>query len=310
MLMQGWADAPSTGAYQSHEVLPIFKAAAADTLFLPLCVRKSISSGDQVTVPIAGLLDEPSNSALDESLSIPLDKLTITAKTIDMEERGRGVVMTKKALVRSPVDLLEIHRDRVAKQMALDMDAVAADAFQTAYLKYTATGAAAYTLATAGSCTTNAVSNPNFWHIRKMRDLAYQTYRMPKRSNGKYAFVCTSRAKRGILMDPEFLEINKGAGEGRFAESRVGTIEDVEILEENHTLDDQLGTGNDVGEGLFIADEAVYYAVLQMPEIHYDATEDFGRFVKLAWFGDYGFGTSTNSANAGQARIIHFTSQT
>jgi hypothetical protein len=309
MLFQGWADAPSQGAYKSHEVLPVFKQAAADTLFLPLCIRKSISSGEEVTIPAAGLLDEPSNSELQEDLSIPLDKLTITAKTIPMKERGRGVVVTKKALTRSPIELLEIHRDRIAKQMAFDMDSVAAAAFKEGKLKYAATGAASYVLATNGACVTNATSNPNFWHIRKMRDLAYQTYHMPKRSNGKYSFVCSTAAKRGILMDPEFLEINKFSGEGRFAQSRVGVIEDVEIIEGNHALDDAMGTGNDVGEGIFIADEAVFYAVLMMPEIHYDATEDFGRFVKLAWYGDYGFGTSTDSANAGFARLIHFTSQ-
>lgn len=310
MLHQGWADAPTTGAYQSHTVAPIFKQAAADTYFLPLCVRRSISSGDEITVPLGGLLDEPSNSALDESTSIPLDKLTITAKTIGMTERGRGVVWTKKAATRSPIDLVELHRDRLAKQMALDMDSLACDAFQTAQLKYQANGAASYALATGGSATTAATSNPNFWHIRKMRDLAYGTYFMPKRSNGKYTFVTTVNGKRGILMDPEFLAIHAPTGSSIFEQSRVGTIEDVEIVEVNHGLDNGMGSNNDIGEGLFIADEAVYYAVLSMPSIHYDATEDFGRFVKLAWFGDYGFGTSTDSNAAGYARILHFTSST
>ena len=307
-LHQGWADAPTTGAYQSHTVAPIFKQAAADTFFLPLCDRRSISSGDEITVPIGGLLDEPSNSALDESLSIPLDKLTITAKTIGMEERGRGVVWTKKAATRSPIDLVELHRDRLSKQMSLDMDSLACDAFQAAQLKYQATGAASYVMATAGAANTAATSNPNFWHIRKMRDLAYSTYLMKPRSNGKYIYVTATAGKRGILMDPEFLAIHAPTGSSIFERSKVGTIEDVEIAEVNHGLSNTLGSSDDIGEGLFIADEAVYYAVLSMPSVHYDATEDFGRFVKLAWFGDYGFGTSTDSASAGLARILHFTS--
>jgi N4-gp56 family major capsid protein len=249
---------------------------------------------------------------LDENVSIPLDKLTITSKTITMYERGRGTMVSKKAMSRSPIDLLAIHRDAIAKQMAHDMDILLADAFTSGQLKYTATGPAAYTLATAGTCTTNATTNPNFYHIRKMRDLAFQTYTMPTRANGLYTFIGTTTAIRGILDDPEFLEINKYGNAGTFTGNSVGTIAGVEIVENQNSnaLDDALGTGNDVGEGVFIADEAVYYAVLDEPSIHYDATHDHGRYVSIAWYGDWGAGTSTDSANAGFARLIHFTSQT
>jgi len=306
---QGWADAPATGAYKSHEVADVFRQAVEDTIWLPFAKRLSIASGEALTLPIRSRLAEPSNSALSEELSIPLDKLTITAKTITLVERGRGVMVSKKNMNRSPLDMLAEHRAALAEQMQLDMDTILSAAFQSGQLKYVPTGAASYNLATNGTAATAALANANFYHIRKMRDLAFRTYLMPKIGDS-YKFVVSTAGIRGILDDPEFLEINKNGNAAVFAKNLVGRIADVDILEDNHTLDDAMGTNNDCGEGVFIARDAVAYAVQQMPEIHYDATEDFGRFVKLAWYGDWAAGTTTDSATAGLVRLIHFSSNT
>jgi N4-gp56 family major capsid protein len=312
MSFQSWADAPSTGAYTSHEVVEVFKQAIPKILFLPFATKRNVVSGDTLTVPIAGTLAQPTSSALDENLSIPLDKLTITAKTIALTERGRGTMVSQKAMSRSPIDLLSIHKEAIAKQMAFDMDIVLAAAFKLGKLKYVATGPASYNLAVNGTAATGATNNPNFYHIRKMRDLAFQTYTMPPRGSGLYTFIGTTTALRGIKDDPEFIEINKGGGQSNFAGNAIGTLSGVEFVENQNgsALDDAMGSSNDVGEGIFIADEAVYYAVLDQPTIHYDATHDHGRYVSVAWYGDWGAGTSTDVATAGFVRLIHFTSST
>ena len=307
---QGWADAPSTGAYKSHEVIDVFKQAVPKVLFLPYAKRVNIPSGESLTVPITSTLAVPTSSALDENLSIPLDKLTVTAKTISLYERGRGTMISRKAMSRSPIDLLPIHREAIADQMALDFDAVLAAAFKLGQLQYVATGPASYNLATNGTAATTCLANPNFYHIRKMRDLAFQTYTMPTRDNGLYTFIGTTTAIRGILDDPEFLAIHSPTQPGMFSGNAVGTIAGVEIVENQNSgaLDDSIGSGNAFGEGVFIAKDAVYYAILDQPTIHYDATHDHGRYVSIAWYGDWGAGTSTDSANAGLVRLIHFTS--
>ena len=302
---QGWADSPSTGAYQEHEVSEVFRQAIEQTVWLPYAERLSISSGQSVTIPIRGRLSEPSNSQLSESQSIPLDKLTITSKTLDLAERGRGVMVSKKAMNRSPIDLLSEHRMALAEQMALDMDTVLSTAFQSGQLKYAPTGPASYNLATGGTFGAAALSNPNFYHIRKMRDLAFRTYFMPKRSNGKFVYVSSTAGVRGILDDPEFLEINRNGNSSVFQKNMAGTIADVMIVEDNHGLSDGVGTNSDVGEGVFIARDAVKYAILQAPSIHYDATHDHGRFTSLAWYCDLGAETSTDVGTAGFARLIH-----
>lgn len=308
---QGWADAPSTGAYQEHEVLPVFRTAVADTLFFPRAIRKPLRSGDAATVPIFGALARPSGgTALSESLSIPLDKVSITTKSVDLQERGRGVMVSRIAQNRSPIDLLQEHQRVLSEQLALDLDSVAATAFKGGQLVYAATGAASYNLATSGSAGAAAVSNANFFHIRKMRDLAVRSYHMPKLGNGGYEFIVSTSGIRGILDDPEFLEINSRGNPDIFKKNMVGRIADVDIIECNHddALDDDVGTNSDVGEGVFIARDAVYLIMSEMPSIHWDRTHDHGRYTSLAWHGDYGMEPSTDSSNDGQARLIYFSS--
>jgi N4-gp56 family major capsid protein len=304
--MQGWADAPSTGAYDEQEVAPVFAQAVKSSLWQPLAKRVNISGGYTVTVPIRGALSEPSNSALTESLSIPLDKLTITAKAITMVERGRGVMVSQKDVRRSPIDLLSEHQTALAEQMGLDMDTVFDVAFTGGKLIYQANGPASYVLVTNGTANTSATNQLNFYHVRKMRDLAFSTYTMPKLPDGTYKLVAATAGIRGILDDPEFLEINKGSNASVFESNRVGRIADVEVIEEQHTLSNAMGTNTDIGQAVFIAKDAVYYAMLEAPSIHWDRTWDHGRFTSLAWYGDWGCGTSTDSANAGLVRLIHF----
>lgn len=305
-LLQSWADAPATGAYQEQEIGETVRQAVEQMVWLPLAKREPISSGQSVTVPLRGRLAEPTSDLLTESVSIPLDKLTISAKVITLQERGRGLKISRKNINRSPIDLLAEHRMAIAEQMSLSFDKrLSEDGFQSGQLKYAPTGAASFTLATSGSFTAAALSNVNFYHITKLRDLAYRTYLMPKMDNGKYVYVSSTAGIRGIMDDPKFIQINAPQNASKFESNLVGTIHDVEIREENHTLSDSVGTNSDVAEGVFIANDAVRYAMIQSPQIYFDQTEDFGRFMKLAWYGDFGVGPSTDSSSAGFARLIH-----
>lgn len=308
-LFQGWADSPSTGAYQEQDVMEVFRQAVADTVWLPFARKVNISSGQSVTIPIRSADAEPTDASLAESESIPIDKLTITANTISPDERGRALQITRKAMNRSPIDLLGEHKMALAEQMSLDMDTQLSNAFQSGKLKYAPTGAASYTLSATGSFTAAALSNLNFYHVRKLRDLAFRTYLMPKLPNGRYALVASTAGVRGILDDPEFLEINSRSNAETFSKNQAGTIADVQIFEDNHGLSDSVGTNSDVGEAVFISRDSVYYAIITAPSIKYDASEtmatSFGRFVSLAWYADWAAAPSTTSASSGYVRLIH-----
>lgn len=304
---QGWADAPATGAYESHLVAPIFRQAVAETTFVPLASRIPYTSGEAATIPIRGSMSLRSGgSSLSEHVSIPLQKLSITSKTITLQERGDGLMVSEQAMRRSPIELLKEHEEALMENLRLDMDKVFATQFKAAKLVYTPTGAASYNLATGGTAGAAAVSNINFYHLRKLRDLARRTYLMPAFEDGLFRLVISTSGFRSILEDPERVELQSGAGIGALAAPRRIRFEDVIVIESNHddALDDDVGTNSDVGEAVFIARDAVRYVMAKMPSIRYDRTHDHGRFVSLVWVGDYAVGTSTDSANAGLARLI------
>lgn len=306
-LLQDWASAPSQGAYPEHEFAPILRQAVEQMVFQQFANQVDIKSGQSVTIPTVGRLAEPTSTLLNESTSIPIDKLSITAKTIEMQERGRAVHISRKAMNRSPIDLLAEHRDRISEQMALTMDKVLSEnGFQSGQLKYAPTGSATYNLGTSGSFGAAALSNINFWHLQKLRDLAYRTYFMPKMPNGKFSLVLSTAGIREIQNDPQYIQINSPQNSGVFSQNKIQmSLFDIDIYEDNHTLSDTVGTNSDVAEGVFIAKDAVWYAILQNPSVHYDASEDLGRFVKLGWYGDWNAGPTSDTATAGLARLIH-----
>lgn len=306
---QGWADAPAQGAYTEHEVAPVFEQAIAETQFVKLADRVPYQSGESVTLPAISDLDVPTSDLLSESQSIPLDKLTITAKTISLNERGRGVMLSMKNAGRSPLELMNLHKKRLQEQLELSMDLNFATAFKASQLVYVPTGVASYDLATNGSAGAAAVSNINFYHLRKLRDLARRSYLMPKLEGNAYKLILSTAGFRSILDDPEAISLNQGRGfDSLMGPSRV-KIEDVIVEECIHdaALDDNIGTNSDVAEGVFIAREAVKFAMGKMPTISYER-HDHDRYISLAWWGDYAVGQSTDSANAGFARSIYITS--
>jgi hypothetical protein len=303
-----WVDAPSTGSYTSHEIAPVFKQAVADSLFMSRAKRVPMGSGDTLTIPSLSDVDIPSgSSAVGELTSIPLDLMTVSATTVSLTERARGLMISERNMRRSPIELLMANEEALRDQLRLDLDRVFADAFTSGKLKYVATGAASYDLAVDGTAADTAASPANFYHIRKMRDIAYRDYLMPKINGNFYEFIASTASIRGILSDPEFLAIHAPTQPGMFESNVVGRIADVKIVECNHdnALDDDIETG--VGEGVFIAKDAVLFAMLQDPSIRYE-WHDHKRFVSLAWVCDLGVGLPNITANAGFARLIHFTS--
>jgi len=303
-----WADAPAQGAYQSHTIAPVFTQAVADTLFMSRATRSQISSGGELTIPSVSKVDLPSDTKVGELTSVPLDLMTVSATTVSMFERARGLLVSERNMRRSPIELLDHVKRTLSEQLSLDLDRVFAEAFKSGKLKYVATGAASYNLAVNGSAAAAALSPANFYHIRKMRDIAYRDYLMPK-IGGSFEFIASTQSIRGILSDPEFLAINAPTRPDVFSGSKVGRINEVDIFECNHdeALDDDIGTNSNVGEGVFIAKDAVLYGMLADPSIRWEK-HDHERFVSLAWVCDYGVGLPNITANAGFARLIHFTS--
>jgi hypothetical protein len=63
-----------------------------------------------------------------------------------------------------------------------------------------------------------------------------------------------------------------------------------------------------LGEGVIFGADAVTMAVAVDPELRAEPPRDFGRQKAVAWYGILEFGQVWDTANPGEARIIHLAS--
>ena len=87
-------------------------------------------------------------------------------------------------------------------------------------------------------------------------------------------------------------------------------MENIRFIEVNHTsaLSASLGASGVLGEGVFFGQDAVAMALVEDPELRAGIPEDYGRRKSVAWYGILEFGVIWDTANAGEARIVHLTS--
>lgn len=313
---QFWgSDAPSVGAYKENQVAEVFKPAGFAALLFQLADKRRVAMGESLTVPAYENLSFPSSTSLDEDQPIPLSKLTISAKTISMDERGRAVAVTGKTQNRSPWDVLQGHRDAIAEMMRRELEEVISTALKTMPVKYVATGAATQTITTNGTPGAAATTNPNIYHMQNIGNYLSDNLRVPMDPRfGAYVGVFRGNGIFSIQRDPEYRELNRGLGLSPIENLRVGQIGDIVLFKHNddRVLSNSIGVSSDVSEGFVMGDQAVLFGFIQQIGLRFDFSEskatDFGRFKYIAWMGDYGAGIYSDSANADLVRGLHWSS--
>jgi len=112
------------------------------------------------------------------------------------------------------------------------------------------------------------------------------------------------------MSDPAWENWQKYTDPSKKFNSEVGRMENIRFVEINNTaaLSGTLGTGGVLGEGVIFGEDAVSMAVAEDPELRAELPKDFGRSLAVAWYGILEFGIVWDTANAGEARIIHVTS--
>lgn len=313
--MQG-TDTP-TGVIRDHAILgEVFMQSAYQAKLFSLADKRKVASGNSVTIPSILELDQPTSLVLAEDQPIPLSKLSITSKAINVSERGRGISVTHLAQSRipSPIDLLNSCKEQLAQLISRDLEKVCATALKTTQLKYVPTGVASQTITTNGTAGAAALANINVYHLRYLSNYMQDDLRIPmnKQFNG-YVGVFRGNGLLSVQLDPEFTQIHQGLPDA-FASLKVGRIADVVLfpINDSNVLDNAIGTNNDVSEGILMGDQAVVFGIIDEFKVAYDLSEskatDFGRFKYVAYRGDFGAGLYNDSANAGLVRSIHVTS--
>lgn len=305
-------DAP-TGVYKSHAMSRrLYMAAIEDSKFMDFVQpvdgfgRKS---GETVTLTRVSNITEPTDPDLSEGIRISEDEFAISTVSITVSELGRAIPYTSLSMDLSSFDLENPIQKKLMEQMKLALDTKVATAYKTCKVKYIPTGDAAGTFDTDGTASTAATANMNIYHVEEIVDYLYDTLHCPTYDGDDYVGIFRRLGIRGIKRDPEWEEWHKYTNPQAKFNGEVGRIEGCRFVETNHANAlGKVGTGSVLGEGVVFGADGVAMAEALTPELRAAIPQDFGRAKSVAWYGILNFGVIWDTANAGEARIVHVAS--
>jgi N4-gp56 family major capsid protein len=311
-------DAP-TGVYKSHQMSnDLREAAIAKTVVMPFVALEDGSGkkvGETVTVTRVSNISVPTNARIAESDQIPEDSITMSTTAVTMVEWGRSVPFTSLNQDLSKFDPENKIQRQLKNQLALVLDTAAATEMTSSNVKVKGipNGIATLTFDTDGTPSTASTVNLNYYHLERIRDYMVDTLLVPGYyENGDYAGLCSTQACRGLKDDPKFESWNQYTSADKKANSELGRIEQIRIIESNNTnaFSKNLGTNTNTGESVFFGEDFCTMAVAQDPELRVQVNkgQDYGRQHGVAWYGILEFLTVWNTASAGEARGVHLTS--
>jgi len=312
-----WEGDAAAGVLKNHALSSkIREAAIAGSRFMgyvdtePNYGRRK---GESVTITRVRNLDEPTDPTFGERDRVPIDTFRESTTSITVSYWGRGVEYSEQADLLHHFDLTDKIQRKLKQQMQLALDTGAAVAFKAGKIKYIPTSLTGGTFDTDGTASTTALENLSITHLRVIRDYMSDTLHVPGwRGGDRFTALCSTKACRGLKSDPEWSTwmAPQNAQQG-FVRGMLGTIEDIDIVEVNHTnaLSNTKGSGSVLGEAVFFGDDAVAMALVLDPELRAAIPGNFGLNHAVAWVGMLAFGQIWgDSANDGEARVVHVTS--
>lgn len=319
MAQHSWViDAP-TGVYKNHDLSSKLRMASIKEAKFMQFVKPEEGygkkKGESVTITRVSNVTVPSDDTLSESARISEDTLSLSTQAITVAERGRAIPYTKLSTDLAAFDLASAIQKKLKDQLKLRMDITAATAFKAGKILAIPTGISTTTFETDGGASNTAASNLNMYHVESIRDYMFSTLNIAPYVDDDYVCILITQAKRGLLRDPAWVDWKKYTDPSAKFNGEIGRIENTRFIETNHTsaLSDGLGTGDIMGEAVFFGEDPVTMAVAEDPHLiaEENVGHDFGRSKSVAWYGIYGFGQIwSDSANAGEARVVYMTSQT
>lgn len=319
MAQHSWVSDGPSGVYKNHDLSSKLRMASIKAAKFMQFVKPEEGygkkKGESVTITRVSNVTVPSDDTLSELNRIPEDTLSLSTQAITVAERGRAIPYTKLSVDLSHFDLGNAIQAKLRDQLKLRMDISAAVAFKDGQILAIPTGVSETTFETDGAATNTAASNLNMFHVESIRDYMFSTLNIAPYMGDDYVCVLVTQAKRGLMRDPSWVDWKKYTDPEAKFNGEIGRIENIRFVETNHTsaLAENLGTGDVLGEAVFFGEDPVSMAVAEDPHLiaEENVGNDFGRSKSVAWYGIYGFAQIwTDSANAGEARVVYLTSAT
>lgn len=307
-------DAP-TGTYKNFTLSDDLRYAAIANAVFAAHVRPEPGfgrkKGEVVTITRVKNIPEPTSGQLQETTKIPIDPFALSTVSITVKEWGRGVEYNNLHEELSKYDITAPIQRKLRDQMKLVLDTAAALAFKAAKVVFVPTSFTGGTFYTNGAAGTQALVNLTYDHMGVIRDYLKATIHTPFYEDDNYIGIGNTKALRGIKQDPNFQQLTMYLKPGDLVyRSEVGMVENIRWIESTHSqaLSGSLGAGSILGEAVIFGEDAVALAEVETPELRAAIPGDFGRQKAVAWYGILQYGIIWDTANDGEARIVHVSS--
>lgn len=314
MAQTTWTTDVPSGVMKNHQLSSELRhAAIAETKFLQFVKPEpgyGKNKGESITIQRVSNLAVPTNGRLSETERISEDSIVLSSVAITVSEWGRAVPYTNLLQDLTSFDAENAIQKALMDQMKLVLDSAACDAFQTAKVKAIPNGIASLVFDTDGTASTTATVNLNVYHVEQVRDYMFTTLNIPPYEGDDYIGLVATKGKRGLMSDPAWQDWHKYTDPQSKYNSELGRLENIRFIEINNlnALSGSLGSGGVLGEAVIFGADAVVMATAQDPELRAKIPDDYGRSKGVAWYGILEFGLVWDTANAGEARVVHVTS--
>lgn len=310
-----WTYSSPDGVYKNHTMSEQLRyAAIAETKFMQFVTPESgygKKKGESVTITRIANFEVPEDGQLQELTQIPEDNLVMTTVAITVREWGRAVPYTELSTDLSEFNIENIIQRKLKDQMKLVMDDAASVAYKDGQIIATMTGVASVQIDTNGTPSQVASANLNVYGVEVIRDFMYSDLNIPPFEGDDYIGLVSTKAKRGVMNDPDFEVWHKYTDPEAKYNSEIGRLENIRFVEINNTraLDPSPGAQTVMGEAVFFGADAVAVAIALDPELRAKIPSDYGRSRGVAWYGILDFlQVWGDSASPGEARVVHLTS--
>jgi len=316
MAAHGWAlDAP-TGTYRNHAISNrLLFASVGKTRLLPFTQVPDSGlgkhAGETLNLFRVTSLAVPTDASLSEDIRVPIDKVTMTGRTITVSEHGRGVEYTNLNEQLSAFRPSSYLQKLLIQQMEFSLDRSAGAAFQStdAAIIFIPTSATGGEFETNGTPATLASNEFTFAHCGLISDYLAGDIHCPPWMGDEYMGVSTRLTLRGLKNDNLLQAVHMYLRDGDFFfRGEIGKTENIRWIEVNveTTLSNSAGSSSTIGEGMVFGDEAVARVEVESPHLRANPNymNDFGRTHAVAWYGIYAFATWYDVATDGFARIV------
>lgn len=253
---------------------------------------------------------ETQGTALNEDERMPETDFPISQGSVTVGEYGTSVPFSGKLDAISEHDIQRIVHKVLRNDANKALDAAAGDQFNAALLRYTATGASAYTLDTDGTVTATNNNDLSTAHVKLIADLM-QERNIPVFDGEHYGCIARPTTLRPLKDDLEAQHMYTSEGWNRVMNGENGRYEGIRFITQTNRASESWTNGLSDAAYFFGAD-TVTEAVVCPEEIRAKIPDDYGRSKGIAWYYLGGFkithADTTDANTQAQARILKWDS--